>query len=123
MMHIHEMLGIDLGSISVKLALIEDGRLVRTMYRRHLGRPYETLAVMLPSIPGWQKKTACVTGSAAKGLGTLAGARPVNEVVGLAAAISAYHPELGSVIEMAGRTRNSCFSGRTAEKASSTISP
>ena len=103
MMHIHEMLGIDLGSISVKLALIEDGRLVRTMYRRHLGRPYETLAVMLPSIPGWQKKTACVTGSAAKGLGTLAGARPVNEVVGLAAAISAYHPELGSVIEMGGQ--------------------
>lgn len=102
-MHTHEILGIDLGSVSVKLALVEEGRLVRTMYRRHLGRPYETLAVMLPSIPGWHEKTACMTGSAARGLGSLAGARPVNEVVGLAAAITAFHPGLGSVIEMGGQ--------------------
>ncbi len=102
-MHSERVLGIDLGSVSVKLALVENGAITRTVYRRHLGRPYETLGIILPSIPGWSTVAACVTGSAARAVGAIAGARPVNEVVALAAAICRLHPEFGSVIEMGGQ--------------------
>ncbi len=97
------ILGIDLGSVSTKLALVEGGRIVRTAYRRHLGRPTEALAVLLGGIDGWRRMQMCLTGSAARACSDAAGARPVNEVVALAAAVSEWHPDLRSVIEMGGQ--------------------
>lgn len=102
-MHPDAILGIDLGSVSVKLAVVENGSIARTVYRRHLGRPYETLALLLPGLEGWQTMPVCLTGSASRGPASVSGRRPVNEVVALAAAISTLHPELGSVIEMGGQ--------------------
>ena len=40
-------LGIDIGSVTVKLVLFEGKRLVRTEYRRFRGRPFETLCDVL----------------------------------------------------------------------------
>ena len=40
-------LGIDIGSVSVKAALLVDGKLEKTIYRRFQGKPFETLVEIL----------------------------------------------------------------------------
>lgn len=97
------ILGADLGSVSVKLALLENGRIARTAYRRHLGRPTEVLAILLASFEDWASTPLCLTGSASRAVAAAAGIEPVNEVVALAAAVTGFLPELGSVIEMGGQ--------------------
>ena len=40
-------LGIDIGSVSVKLVLLENGQIVDSAYRRFRGNPFETLKELL----------------------------------------------------------------------------
>src|SRR5512136_2084322 len=96
-------LGIDLGSISTKIAVLRDGGIERTLYSRHLGRPTEALALLLSEIDGWEDLPAAFTGSSSRLAASAAGTSPVNEVVALAAAITRFHPEFRSVIEMGGQ--------------------
>jgi predicted CoA-substrate-specific enzyme activase len=96
-------LGIDLGSISAKIAILRDGLIERTLYSRHLGRPTEALALLLGEVDGWQEMPTAFTGSASRLAASTAGVEPVNEVVALAAAITRFHPEFHSVIEMGGQ--------------------
>jgi len=101
-MSVHS-LGIDLGSISTKIAVLRDGRIERSLYSRHLGRPTETLSLLLGQIEGWEEMTVAFTGSASRLAAQAADVRPVNEVVALAAAVTRLHPELRSVIEVGGQ--------------------
>ena len=96
-------LGIDMGSVSTKIAVVQDGAIQRTAYRRHLGRPAEALAILLSSVEGWEDMELCFTGSASRLAAGAAGLQPVNEVVALAAAVTRFHPDLRSVIEMGGQ--------------------
>jgi predicted CoA-substrate-specific enzyme activase len=96
-------LGIDMGSVSTKVAVLRDGAILKTFYRRHLGRPAETLALILSRIPSWTGYVFSFTGSASRLAAEAAGIEPVNEVVALAEAISRFHPGLRSVIEMGGQ--------------------
>jgi predicted CoA-substrate-specific enzyme activase len=97
------VLGIDLGSVSAKVVVVQDGRIQHSLYRRHLGRPAETLALMLEEEGGWSGLEAVFTGSSSVSAAAAAGTTPVNEVVSLAAAVTAWLPEVRSVIEMGGQ--------------------
>jgi len=95
--------GIDLGSVSVKLTLLDDGRAVSSRYRRHYGRPGEALALMLSEMDDLTGLPCAVTGSGSGLVADLIGARPVNEVVALSSAVGAFLPEVRSVVEMGGQ--------------------
>ncbi len=98
-----ERAGIDLGSVSVKLALLRDGAVVFDRYRRHYGRPGEALALMLSESKRLDGIPCAVTGSGSGLITDLIGARPVNEVVALSTAVEVLLPEVGSVVEMGGQ--------------------
>jgi len=97
------ILGIDIGSVSTKVAVVEDGRIVRSYYRRHLGKPAESLTLILSGLAPWRDMPAAFSGSGSRSAALIAGVSPVNEVVALAAAITSIHPEFRSVIEMGGQ--------------------
>jgi len=102
-------LGIDMGSVSAKIALLRDGVIEKTHYRRHFGRPGEALALILSKLDGWEEIPVSFTGSSSRLAAAAAGLEPVNEVVALAAAISRLHPALRSVIEMGGQDSKLLF--------------
>ncbi len=97
------VLGIDLGSVSSKIVLLQDDRIIRSMYRRHLGRPNEALALLLEEAGNWQGAQAAFSGSASAAAAAAAETSPVNEVVALAAAVTSFLPDVRSVIEMGGQ--------------------
>ncbi len=97
------VMGIDLGSVSVKFAVLQDGRIVREGYARHRGAPLATLSRLLREVEGWESVPAAFTGSGAVRLARALGASPVNEVVALAAAVREFLPGAGSVVEMGGQ--------------------
>jgi len=107
-------LGIDLGSVSVKAALLDAaGNIVEHHYRRHRGRPVhatrDLLAEIMGRIPPGRIRLVAVTGTGAKLLAELLGAHAVNEVVAQAAATAALHPDARTVIEIGGEDSKLLF--------------
>ncbi len=96
-------LGIDMGSVSTKVAIVCDGTIEQTLYARHFGKPIETVVRLLSTIENWEGMQAAFTGSASKLAALAAGKKPVPETVALAASIIRFHPEFRSVIEMGGQ--------------------
>lgn len=96
-------IGIDMGSVSTKVVLMDGNSIISALYRRHHGKPVDTLLEILTDLDGWQGCTAAFTGSASKGASSAAGCKTINEVVALAASIPVYCPEVSSVIEMGGQ--------------------
>ncbi|OPL18537.1 MAG: hypothetical protein AVO35_04185 [Candidatus Aegiribacteria sp. MLS_C] len=96
-------LGIDMGSVSTKVVLLDGDRIQSAMYRRHHGRPVEALMGILSDMEGWRGCRASFTGSASRSAASHAGCSPVNEVVALAGAVPVYCPSVSSVIEMGGQ--------------------
>jgi predicted CoA-substrate-specific enzyme activase len=95
--------GIDAGSVAVKVALVSDGVIHRSVYRRHNGKPLETLIALYREIPELSIVPVVLTGKASSAIGERTGHSVINELVALAAAVSAYLPGAGSVIEMGGQ--------------------
>ena len=96
-------LGIDIGSVSVKVVLMDGDLITGSVYRRHHGRPVETLSGILTGMDGWKGVPAAFTGGSARLAASAAGIEPCNEVVALAAAVPFFCPEVNSVIEMGGQ--------------------
>lgn len=102
-------LGIDVGSVSTNLALIDkDGNVVDTVYLRTLGRPIAAMQQGLKSLkeklPGLEVKGVGATGSGRHLAEIVAGADEVkNEIT--AHAVAALHlvPEVKTVIEIGGQ--------------------
>ena len=97
------ILGIDLGSVSAKFAVVEDGVIVSEGYLRHRGNPLGVLTALLEQVPGWDTIPAVLTGTGSQRLAMVLGVTPVNEVVALAAAVGKFIPGAGSVVEMGGQ--------------------
>lgn len=99
------VIGIDLGSVSAKFAVLEGGLIVQEGYLRHWGDPIAALMTLLRDSPvdGWETMPAALTGSGAQRLARSLGVQPVNEVVALAAAVRHFVPCAGSVVEMGGQ--------------------
>ncbi|MDH4210440.1 MAG: acyl-CoA dehydratase activase [candidate division WOR-3 bacterium] len=92
--------GIDIGSVSIKLAEFSNGRLVQTRYIKHQGQPYNLLLSILKSAEKIDRLV--MTGSLVEPLTDLLGAVRINEVEATAAAIMHFHPEVRSIIEIGG---------------------
>lgn len=101
-------LGIDVGSTTVKVvALDEDGAVLAHSYDRANGQPWPTLLgavrALLPSLGDPPIGAVGVTGSGGGKVGSLVGARHVNELIAQAKAVWAYHPEARTVVELGGQ--------------------
>ncbi|NLT96242.1 MAG: 2-hydroxyglutaryl-CoA dehydratase [Clostridia bacterium] len=103
-------LGIDVGSVSTNLVLIDDNQKVRyPYYLRTRGRPIEALKKglieMLTSLgPGTKIKAAGTTGSGRQLAGMIVGADVVkNEITAHAVAAVSLIPDVHSVLEIGGQ--------------------
>ncbi|MCK4807005.1 MAG: CoA activase, partial [Candidatus Aegiribacteria sp.] len=96
-------IGIDMGSVSTKVVLMDGNSITTALYRRHHGKPVDSLVDILSDLEGWEGSPASFTGSASRSASSTAGCETINEVVALAASIPLYCPEAKSVIEMGGQ--------------------
>ncbi len=101
-------IGIDVGSVSVKVVVLDAGRtIVERGYWRHQGRPVEVLREKLSAIEQRRPKEkihcVAVTGAEMHRLATRLGAVFVNEVIAQARAIEHLRPDTRTVIEIGGQ--------------------
>jgi predicted CoA-substrate-specific enzyme activase len=109
-------LGIDVGSTTVKLVLLEDGAILWRDYRRHKTRQAETLLAMLEEAEAAGKLAPgrAAVGCTGSGAGLLArhlGARLLQEVVAVARAVERLHHEIRFVSEIGGEDMKTVFFG------------
>jgi predicted CoA-substrate-specific enzyme activase len=97
-------IGIDIGSVSVNLAVIDESCNVTTdRYIRHMGRPIETAREAIEEL--FKIKDIdfiATTGTGAKHFASIVGGSFVNEIVALATGFSHLYPHIGSVIDIGG---------------------
>ena len=92
-----------MGSVSTKVVLMEGNTIASAIYRRHHGKPVDSLVAILTDLEGWEGSRVSLTGSSARSTSSIAGCKVINEVVALAASIPIYCPQVKSVIEMGGQ--------------------
>jgi predicted CoA-substrate-specific enzyme activase len=122
-------IGLDAGSVSVKLVLLDDkGKRLRSLYRRHRGRPLSVALELLEEVTARKSKvksdetvavhqhasrltpyhsrnddfSLSVTGSAGRLIGKVLDIEPVNEVVAFAYATRRLYPSIRTIIELGG---------------------
>jgi predicted CoA-substrate-specific enzyme activase len=92
--------GIDVGSVSIKLAEFRDGELIQTRYIKHQGQPYNLLLNILRSAKKIDR--LALTGSLVESLAPLLGAVRINEVEATAIGVIHFNPDVKSIIEIGG---------------------
>ena len=99
------ILGIDVGSVSVDIALVApDHTLVHGSYTRHHGQPDSVLYNKLLELEAeYSFSTVAVTGTGAKRLAALLGGHAVNEVVAQVEAAGRFYPHARSIIDIGGQ--------------------
>lgn len=105
-------LGIDIGSTTAKLVLMENGKNIYERYERHLSRSRFTALSMLRALIAEQGDlTVCaaVSGSAGMGLAEAAGLPFVQEVYATGEAVRTLAPDVGMVIELGGEDAKVIF--------------
>jgi len=109
-------LGIDVGSTTVKLAVVDgaSGRLTHAAYRRHHAEQTATVAQLLAEVPphalaGDVPVQVAACGSGARPLADRLGIPFVQEVVANAIAVRALHPEARTAIELGGQDAKIVF--------------
>ena len=101
------VLGVDVGSVSVNLALLDsESSVVESRYVRHLGHPnrvaVEAIRELLQSYPADQVRLLGATGTGGDVVARLLGGVVVNEVIAQGVATGKLHPEAKSVIDIGG---------------------
>ena len=106
--------GLDVGSTTVKAALVDGDRIVWRDYQRHNTRQAEKVLEFLERMeteaglaPGVDR--VFVTGSGAGSITALIGAKYVQEVVAVAACVERLHPEVRFVSEIGGEDMKTIF--------------
>ena len=106
--------GLDVGSTTVKAALVDEDRVVWRDYQRHNTRQAEKVLEFLERMeteaglaPGVDR--VFVTGSGADSITALIGAKYVQEVVAVAACVERLHPEVRFVSEIGGEDMKTIF--------------
>ncbi|MGN1059671.1 MAG: acyl-CoA dehydratase activase, partial [Clostridia bacterium] len=105
-------LGIDVGSTTVKVALMEDHNIIFSHYERHFSQVRERTAALLhmasPHI-GERPVTVAVTGSAGFGLARAAQLPFVQEVYATGGAVRTFLKDIDAVIELGGEDAKILF--------------
>ncbi len=101
-------LGLDAGSVTLKIAVLDaEGTLVFHAYRKHYSNPLRALAEAMrecvASLGEVDFSHAAVTGSARDLLSEVTGVRPVNEITAQAVAVHSLVPGVRTVIEIGGQ--------------------
>ncbi|MDO4860114.1 MAG: acyl-CoA dehydratase activase-related protein [Bacillota bacterium] len=113
-------LGIDVGSTTVKLVLLDDeGKIVYSRYERHMSNVFETVADMLKDLHGEMgdfEVHAVITGSGGLSLSKLLGLHFEQEVVTCSKAVETLIPETDVAIELGGEDAKITFYGQTVEQ-------
>src|SRR5262245_52189296 len=106
--------GLDVGSTTVKATVMERGVVRWQHYARHNTRQAEMVLDFLARIeaerglaPG--RDRIFITGSGAGLLAPLIGAKPVQEVVAVSAAVEKLHPNVNFVSEIGGEDMKTLF--------------
>jgi len=98
-------LGIDVGSVSVKAAWVdENGKLIRSTYRRHFGRPFEAAIELICAEleSGFELSNVAFTGSGGRKLADSLGRSFENEIMSQARAARHITPEANAVVCIGG---------------------
>jgi predicted CoA-substrate-specific enzyme activase len=100
-------LGIDVGSVSVKVVLLsQEGEVLKSYYRRSKGQPLLTTKTILEDlfreVDPREIKSAATTGTGGKLLASILGGSFINEVIACIKATGFLCPEVRTVIEMGG---------------------
>lgn len=117
-------LGIDVGSTTVKLVLIKDGKVAYDCYVRHQSKVRETTYRMLGEIKdivGDEPFSLAISGSAGYGLATGLGIPFIQEVFATGETVKRLAPDTGVVIELGGEDAKVIFfTGVTDERMNGT---
>ena len=113
-------LGIDIGSTTAKVVLLEDGRVIFEQYQRHFSQVRQkTLELLEEAAPYIKDRpfTAAISGSAGLGLAQGAGVPFVQEVFATGEVVERLEPDASAVIEL-GRGGTPRSSSSTAASTS-----
>ncbi|HET7343248.1 MAG TPA: BadF/BadG/BcrA/BcrD ATPase family protein [Methylomirabilota bacterium] len=109
-----KVVGVDVGSTTVKAVVMEDGALLWQDYQRHNTRQAEKVVEFLGRMEGEAGLTPGTdriffTGSGAGFLSPLVGAKQIQEVVAVAACVERQHPDVRFVSEIGGEDMKTIF--------------
>ena len=118
--HFGLSLGIDIGSTTAKIVLMESGKVIYEKYERHFSQVRKKVLEMLgeiESIINGREFTVAVSGSAGMGLAENMGVPFVQEVFVVGELIRALEPDTTAVIELGGEDAKIIFfDGGTADE-------
>ena len=106
------LLGIDIGSTTAKIALIDDGELIYIRYERHFSQVRQKTLEMIEAIKDLlvdRSFTVAVSGSAGLGMATAARLSFVQEVYSTAECVRCLEPDTDAVIELGGEDAKIIF--------------
>jgi predicted CoA-substrate-specific enzyme activase len=106
------LLGIDIGSTTAKVVVIDDGELIYSRYERHFSQVRQKTLEMITAIAdllGDRRFTVAVSGSAGLGMANAAGLPFVQEVYATAECVRCLAPDTDAVIELGGEDAKIIF--------------
>ena len=106
------VLGIDIGSTTAKVVVIDHGEMVYSRYERHFSQVRRKTLQMIEAIADLLRDrsfTVAVSGSAGLGMANAAGLRFVQEVYATAECVRCLEPDTDSVIELGGEDAKIIF--------------
>ena len=105
-------LGVDIGSTTAKLVLMDGEKIIYQKYERHLSqvrqKTFDMVREIEPLLRG-KTFTAAISGSAGMGLAEAAGIPFVQEVYATGETVRALEPDAGTVIELGGEDAKVIF--------------
>ena len=105
-------LGIDIGSTTAKIVVVEDGSVLYEKYQRHFSQVRQkTLELLEEAAPivGGRTFTAAISGSAGLGLAESAGVPFVQEVFATGEVVRQLEPDASAVVELGGEDAKIIF--------------
>ena len=113
-------IGLDIGSVSVNVVLVDDkGLVVEDRYIRHKGKPIKAAKEVLEELTtkhGARIEYVATTGVGARKFAELVGAAFTNEIIALTKAFQTLYPHVGSVIDLGGEDSKYIIFERDAQR-------
>jgi predicted CoA-substrate-specific enzyme activase len=112
--------GMDVGSTTVKAVVVENGEILWQDYQRHNTRQAEKVLELFERMESEcslrpERDRVFFTGSGAGFLAPLTGAKMIQEVVAVAAAVEKFHPDVSFVSEIGGEDMKTVFFTASAD--------